>query len=55
MRSPAIHQVIEALQPGRSGSRDALHMMKLRDTPQFRLDGIVRGLVRRTRFCGAAR
>ena len=52
LRPPAIHQVVEALQAGRSGPRDALQVMKLRDARQFRFDRIVRGPVRRARFGG---
>ena len=52
LRPPAIQQVIEALQAGRSRARDALQVVKLRDARQFRFDRIVRGPVRRARFGG---
>ena len=47
MRAPAIQQVVESLQAGRSGPRDALQVVKLGDARQFRFDGVVRGPVRR--------
>ena len=50
LRAPAVQQVIEALQAGRSGPRDALQMMKLGDARQLFLDRIVRGPVRHARF-----
>ena len=50
LRPPAIHQVVEAFQAGRSGARDTLQMVKLRDTREFGFNGIVRGRVWRAGF-----
>ena len=52
LRSPAIQQVIEALEARRSRPRDALQVVELGDTPQFRHDCIVRRPVRHARAGG---
>ena len=50
LRSPSIHQVVKALQAGRSRPRDALQVVKIRDARQFRFNGVMRGPVRDATF-----
>ena len=51
MRPAAIHDVIEALQAGRSRPRHALQVVKLGDARHFCFDGVVRSPVRDAAFC----
>ena len=52
MRPPAIHQVIETLQAGRSWPRSAVQVVKFRNARKFRFNGFMRGPVRHSRFRG---
>ena len=47
LRAAAVEQIIETLKARRSGARDSLEVMKLRDARQLGLYGIARGEIRR--------